>query len=108
MKHLWLPLLIGVLLTAVLFYFGIIFSKSGGKTFSFIFFPYISLVDIALPKDYGRLGIALGYSLFFLQYPLYGIILGVALNRDRFYSWLLLLLGLHSLISIVCHVTKRR
>ena len=107
MRNLWLPLLLGVLLTAILFYFGIIFSKSGSMTFSFLFFPYTSLVSVVLPQDYGSLGIALGYSLFFLQYPLYGIILSSALNRGRFFSWLLILLGLHILLSIVCFVSNR-
>ncbi|HEX8141440.1 MAG TPA: hypothetical protein VF553_02525 [Pyrinomonadaceae bacterium] len=107
MRNLWLPLLLGVLLTAVLFYFGIIFSKSGDKTFSFIFFPYTSLLDLIPHKGSDGLGLALGYASFFLQYPLYAIILGVALNRGRFYNWLLALLGLHVLLSIVCFVTNR-
>jgi hypothetical protein len=107
MRDLWLPLLVSVLLTAVLFYFGIIFSKGGDKTFSFIFFPYTSLAGILLPKDYDRRGIALGYSLFFLQYPLYAIILGTALNRSTLFSWLAILLGLHLLFSIVCFVLDR-
>jgi hypothetical protein len=107
MRHLLLPLLLSLLLTAVLFYFGIIFSKSGDKTFSFIFFPYTSLLDLVPHKGSGGFGLALGYTSFFLQYPLYAIILGIALNQGRFYNWLLALLGLHILLSIVCFATNR-
>jgi hypothetical protein len=105
--NLWIPVLISVLLTLLLFFFGIIFSKSGDETFSFIFFPYTSLVGYLLPKGHDRLGMGLGYSLFFLQYPIYAIILGVALNRGKFYSWLLVLLGAHILFSTVCFIADR-
>jgi hypothetical protein len=108
MSTLWLPLLIGALLSLVLFYFGILYSKSGDLTFSFIFFPYTSALGFVLPDKSGDVGVALGYSLFFLQYPLYSIILGVAYGRGKLASWLLLLLGSHVLLSLVCFVVYRR
>jgi hypothetical protein len=108
MRSLWLPLLVGVLLTLVLFYFGIIYSKSGKLTFSFIFFPYTSVLGFVLPDESDGLGVALGYSLFFLQYPFYGIILGVGYSWGNLASWLLLLLGSHILLSVICFALYRR
>lgn len=108
MSGLWIPLLIGVLLTLVLFYFGIIFSKSGDLTFSFIFFPYTSALGFIRPDKPSGIGVALGYSTFFLQYPLYSIVLGLGFARGKFYSWLLLLLGLHILLSLACFALYRR
>ncbi len=108
MSSLWLPLLIGVLLTAVLYYFGIIYGKSGGLTFSFIFFPYTSVLDVVFPGKPSGWGVALGYGCFFLQYPLYGIILGAGYGRGTLAGWLLLLLGSHILLSLVCFALHRR
>ena len=102
MKKLWLPLLLGVLLTAVLFSIGVVFSKSGGETFSILFFPFTSLLGLILPSVSSNLAVALGYTLFLVQYPLYSVILKIALDRDKFYQWLLALLGLHVLCSIIC------
>ena len=42
MKKLWLPLLLGGLLTAVLFSIGVVLSKGGGETFSILLFPFTS------------------------------------------------------------------
>lgn len=108
MSSLWLPLLIGVLLTAVLFYIGIIYSKSGDLTFSFLFFPYTSVLDVILPDKSGGLGVVLGYGSFFLQYPLYAVILGAGYSRGKLAGRLLLLLGSHILLSLVCFAVRRR
>ena len=108
MRKLWFPILLGLLLTAVLFPLGIVFSKSDGGNFSIIFFPYTSLVGLVLPTNAGRVAVALGYASFFLQYPLYGALLKIALDRGKFYKWLLLLLGIHSLLALVCFVIYRR
>lgn len=108
MKHLWLPFAIGLLLTAVLFYFGIIFSKGGDRTFSLIFFPYTSLLELIPHRDSGGPGRVLGYSIFFLQYPIYGLLLGSAFQRGDFYRWLLIILAAHILLSIICFATLRR
>jgi hypothetical protein len=108
MGSLWLLLLIGVLLTVMLFYFGILYSKGGKLTFSFIFFPYTSILGFLFPRESGGLSIALGYSIFFLQYPLYSIILGVGYSRGKFVNWLLLLLGSHILLSVICFPLYRQ
>ena len=108
MSGLWIPLLIGVLLTLVLFYFGIIYAKRGDRTFSFIFFPYTSILDFIFPGKASRFGIALGSSLFFLQYPLYAIILGLGHRRSQVASWLLLIAGPHILLSVACFAFDRQ
>ena len=78
MKRLWPSLLFGVLLTAVLFSMDVIYSKSGGETFSILFFPFTSLLGLILSSDSSNLAVGLGYTLFFLQYPLYSVILKIA------------------------------
>jgi hypothetical protein len=108
MRKLWIPILLGLLLTLILFPLGIVFSKSGGELFSIIFFPYTSLLGFVLPNNSGSIGIALGYASFFLQYPLYGAILKIALDRGKFYKWLLLILGLHVLVALACFVIYRQ
>jgi len=65
MRKLWFPILLGLLLTAVLFLLGIVFSKSGSETFSIIFFPYTSLLGVALPNISGSFAVVFGYTLFF-------------------------------------------
>jgi hypothetical protein len=107
MKRLWLPILLGVLFTAILFPLGIVFSKSGGETFSIIFFPYTSLLGLTLLNASGSIGVILGYALFFLQYPLYGAMLKIALDRSKFYRGLLLLLSLHIVVVLVCFAIYR-
>ena len=102
MKKLWLAFLLGLLLTAALFPLGVIYGKSGGETFSIVFFPFTSLLGLLLPSDSGNLAIALGYTLFFLQYPLYCVILKTALDSGKFYKRLLALLGLHVMCSLIC------
>jgi len=106
-RRLWLPTLLGLLFTAILFPLGIAFSKSGGELFSIIFFPYTSLLGFILPSNSGSIGVALGYASFFLQYPLYMAILKIALDRGKVYRWMLLILGLHILIAGVCFVIYR-
>jgi hypothetical protein len=101
MRKFWLPLLLGLLVTVVLFPLGVIYSKGGGETFSIIFFPFTSLLGLILPSGANKLAIALGYTLFFLQYPLYGVILKIALDRGKFYKGLLSLLGLHIMCSLI-------
>jgi hypothetical protein len=100
MRKFWLPLLLGLLLTAVLFPLGVIYSKGGGETFSVIFFPFTSLLGL-VPNGANKLVTALGYILFFLQYPLYGVILKIALDRGKFYKGLLVLFGLHIMCSLI-------
>ena len=102
MKKLWLPLVCGLLLTAVLFSIGVIYGKSGGETFSILFFPFTSLLGLIPANDSSKLAVAVGYTLFFLQYPLYCVILKIALDSGKFYKWLLALLGLHVVCSIIC------
>ena len=108
MRKLWLPILLGLMLTAILFPLGVVFSKSGGELFSIIFFPFTSILGSALPNNSGGLGITLGYATFFLQYPVYGAILKTALDRGKFYKGPLLLLGLHTLVALVCFVIYRQ
>ena len=100
-------LLLGVLLTGVLFLLGVIFSKSGGETFACIFFPFTSLLGLILPRDSSNLAVALGYSVFFLQYPVYFVILKIALDSGKFYKALLALLGLHAMCSVICFAIYR-
>lgn len=107
MKKLWLPLLLGLLLTAVLFPMGVIYGKSGGETFSIIFFPFTCLLGFILPSDSSNLAVALGYTLFFCQYPLYCVILKIALDRGKFYKPLLALLSLHIVCSLICFTIYR-
>jgi hypothetical protein len=102
MRQLWFPVLLGLLLTAALFPLGIVFSKGGGEIFSIIFFPYTSLLGLALPNVSRSFASFWGYSLFFLQYPIYGVILKNALDRGRFYQGLLSLVGLHVLVAAIC------
>ena len=108
MRKLWFPILIGLLLTAALFFPGMVFSKSGGESFSIIFFPYASLLGLALPNASGSFAVALGFALFFLQYPIDGIMLKLALDRGKFYQWLASLLGLHILAAFICFALLRR
>ena len=102
MKKLWPTFLLGLLLTAVLFPLGVIYGKSGSETFSIIFFPFTSLLGLILPGNSSNLAVALGYTLFFLQYPLYCIILKIALDSGNFSKGLLTLLGLHVICSLIC------
>ena len=106
MRKLWFPVLLGLLLTAVLFPLGIVFSKDGGEAFSLIF-PYTALLSVALPTRSSTFAVILGYSLFFLQYPVYGIILNMALDRGKFYQGLLSLLSLHVIVAVSCFATLR-
>lgn len=108
MRKLWFPILIGLLLTAALFPLGMVFSKSGGESFSIIFFPYTSLLGLALPNASGSFAVVLGYALFLLQYPIYCIILKLALDRGKFYQRLVSLLGLHILFVFICFAIFRR
>ena len=102
MKKLWFPLLFGVLLTAVLFSIGVVLSKGGGETFSIVFFPFSSLLGLILPSGSSNIAFALGSTLSFVQYPLYFVMLKIGLDRDKFYKWLLALLGIHVLCSLIC------
>ena len=102
MKKLWPTLLLGLAVTAVLFPMAVIYGKSGGETFSIIFFPFTSLLGLILPGNSSNLAVALGYTLFFLQYPLYCVILKIAFDRGNFYKGLLTLLGLHVMCSLIC------
>jgi len=108
MRKLWFPILFGILLTAALFPLGVAFSKSGSETFSFIFFPYTSLLGLVLPTDTGSIAIAVGYALFFLQYPVYGVILKLALDKGKIYRRLLFLLALHVMVALVCFAAYQR
>jgi hypothetical protein len=108
MRKLWLPILLGLLLTAILFPLGIVFSKSGGELFSILFFPFTSILGFVLSNNSGILGVASGYASFFLQYPIYGAILKTALDRGKFYKWLFLLVGLHTLVALACYVIYRQ
>jgi hypothetical protein len=108
MRRLWLPLLLGLLLTAVLFTLGVIYSKSGGAIFSIIFFPFTSLLGLILPGDSSNLAVALGYTLFLLQYPLYGVILRIALDGGKFYKRLFALLSLHLMCSLISFTIYRQ
>jgi hypothetical protein len=107
MRRLWLPLLLGLLFSAVLFSLGLVFGQSGGDLFSIIFFPYTSILGLALPNAPGSIRAALGYASFFLQYPLYSAILRIALDRGKFYKGLLLISGLHILVALACFVIYR-
>lgn len=70
--------------------------------FSIIFFPYVSLLGLSLPNDSGSLQVATGYTLFFVQYPVYGVILWPALKSGKFYRRLLTLLLLHFIVAGAC------
>src|SRR3954468_18512087 len=107
MSSLWIPLLIGVLLTLVLLYFGIIYAKRGDRTFFFIFFPYTSILDFIFPGKAKRLGAVVSSILLFLQYPLYAIILGIGHRRNQLITWLLLIAVPHILLSIICFALYR-
>jgi len=104
MRKFWLPILLGFFLTAILFPLGIVFGKSG-ELFSLIFFPFTAILAFAFPTNSGSVGVALGYASFFLQYPIYSVTLKAALDRGKFFKWLLLLLGLHALVALACFVT---
>lgn len=100
-KQLWLPVLLGLLWTAVLFPIGVIYGKGGRETFSIIFFPFTSLLGLFTSPDApNNLAITLGFILFIFQYPLYCVILKLALDRGKFYNSLLALLGFHIMCSL--------
>ena len=102
LRKLLLPILLGVMLTVILFVLGVPFSKSGAAVFPAIFFPYASMFSFIAQSFPRWMAAGLIYGLLFLQYPVYGAILGNASGDSRFYKRLLLLLALHASSVVVC------
>lgn len=101
-RKLLLPILLGVLLTVLFFLISMPLSKSGSGVPTIIFFPYASVFSLFLINYPAPVTFVLAYALFFLQYPLYGAILGNALGSSGFYKRLLILVALHVLLVAVC------
>jgi hypothetical protein len=102
MGKLLLPTLLGVMLTVLFFLLAIFFSKAGSAVFAVIFFPYVNLFSLIAHNLPQWIAMASAYCLFFLQYPVYCVILGNALGDGRFYQRLLLLLALHVSVVVAC------
>ena len=95
----WLSVFVGCLLTPALFLLAALLSGGGHSLDSVIIvFPYSMLLGLA----FERVGRIPGMMLLAVQYPVYGLILGLAKRNGVFLICFLSLLVLHVIAAMAC------
>src|SRR4051812_1483604 len=109
-RKLWFPTLMGILITLLLLFVGMMLGKGegdGADVFVIALFPYAMLLAAFLGKLFPSIPYAIIVAIFFLQFPAYGILLRNALEQGKFYGRLLFLLVIHLMAFGLCFIVAR-
>ncbi len=100
----------GILITLLLLFVGMVLGKGESEKADVLviaLFPYAMLLAAFLAKIFPSIPYAIIVAIFFIQFPVYGIVLRNALERGKFYKRLLILLIIHILAFGVCFMVAR-
>lgn len=104
-RTVWLSFLAGCLVTPVLYLLAALYSGGGHSLISVIMmFPYGMLWGLIFKGIVEWPGIIL----LALQFPVYGLVLGIARMKNRLSRYVLALLILHALVSTLALVIERK
>jgi hypothetical protein len=101
----WKPVIASLIVTPIALILGL--GSAGGGHGDYILATYLFPFAVLLISLLGgKLPAFVTVTLAVAQFPLYGIILGLAAEKKRFSLWLLALLGAHALATVVCFLLR--
>jgi hypothetical protein len=103
----WKPVIASIIVTPIALFLGLASAGAGHGDYilATFLFPYAILFISAVS---GEAPAFMVITLAVAQFPIYGIILGLAAEKKRFLFWLLVLVAVHALMTIVCFLLRNR
>jgi hypothetical protein len=103
----WKPVIASLIVTPVALFLGLASSGAGHGDYilATFLFPYAVLLISAVS---GEAPAFLVITLAVAQFPIYGIILGLAAEKKKFRLWLLAVLAVHAVTTLICFLLRSK